>query len=352
MKYKIIYILKTMISHDKKLNNLFKNWLMINILLIIVMIVVGGLTRLTDSGLSITEWELFKGILPPLDDTSWEFYFNEYKKIPQYTLLNSSMTLSEFKVIFYWEYAHRVLGRIIGLFFLIPLIYFHFIKKIHFKKLLSCYIALFLIIVQGVIGWYMVMSGLVNDVTVSHYRLSLHLTTAIIILSIIFWQFLNVKKDKFKKFFNLDKFKIPYLVLIFLILVQIIFGAFVSGLDAGKIYQTWPLMGYNYFPNDLTITSFINFFNFDNHSLVQFYHRNIAYIITIYILVLSYFIIKNQNRNLFKPISFLFLFLFLQIGLGIFTLLSDLNIALASAHQIISVFLILSALNLYHSLIK
>jgi len=341
-----------MISHDKKINNLYQNWLIINIFLVVLMIIVGGLTRLTDSGLSITEWELLKGILPPLNQESWNSYFAEYKKTPQFLLLNSSMSLSEFKVIFYWEYAHRILGRIIGLFFLIPLLYFHFVKKINFKKLIPCYLALILIIIQGIIGWYMVMSGLVNDVTVSHYRLSLHLSMAIIILSIIFWQFLNIKRNKIKDFFKVDKYKMAYFFLILILFIQIIIGAFVSGLDAGKIYQTWPLMGFNYFPNDLITNDYKSIFDFNNHSLIQFYHRNMAYFITIYIFILIYFIIKNQNKFLYKPIIILFLFLFLQIGLGIFTLLSDLNIILASAHQIISVFLILSAINLYHSLIK
>ena len=136
-----------MISYEKKINKLFIYWLSISLFLIFTILIVGGLTRLTNSGLSITEWELFKGILPPFTQSSWEQYFNEYKKIPQYELINSSMTLNDFKVIFYWEYAHRILGRIIGLFFLIPLLYFHFVKKINFKKLIPCYLALILIII-------------------------------------------------------------------------------------------------------------------------------------------------------------------------------------------------------------
>ena len=197
----------------------------------------------------------------------------------------------------------------------------------------------------------MVQSGLVNNVTVSHYRLSVHLLMAFIIIGLIFWSLLNylyLRNDNYQ----VEKDKTFFNLLISLIFLQIFFGALVSGLDAGRIYQTWPLMGFNYFPNDLIINDYKSVFNFNNHSLIQFYHRNIAYFITIYISILSYFIIKNKNKFLYKPIIILFLFLFLQIGLGIFTLLSDLNIILASAHQIISVFLILSAINLYHSLIK
>ena len=172
-----------MTSHDQKINNFFYYWLLASLFLIFLMIIVGGLTRLTNSGLSITEWELFKGIIPPIDNIQWNKYFNLYKKIPQYYLVYSNMTLAEFKVIFYWEYSHRVLGRVIGLFFLLPLIYFYFTKKINKDYLKLCLIVLSLIILQGIIGWYMVKSGLVNNVSVSHYRLSIHLIIAFFIMS-------------------------------------------------------------------------------------------------------------------------------------------------------------------------
>ena len=165
---------------EKKINELFLHWLFISLILVFSIIVVGGLTRLTNSGLSITEWELFKGILPPLNEGSWNDYFNEYKKIPQYELINFDMTLLQFKIIFYWEYFHRMLARFIGLFFLIPLILFYLSKKINTDYIKVCYLIFILIVFQGIIGWLMVKSGLVNDVTVSHYRLSLHLSTAII----------------------------------------------------------------------------------------------------------------------------------------------------------------------------
>ena len=277
-----------MLKKDKITNILFQNWLTLNLILVFSMIIVGGLTRLTDSGLSITEWELFKGIFPPMSDTSWNDYFESYKKIPQYELLNQNMTLDEFKIIFLWEYFHRILGRIIGLFFLIPLIYFNFFSKIEKKYLFLCNIIFILILVQGLIGWYMVQSGLVNDVTVSHYRLAMHLVTAIIIISSIYWLLLNLKHNRNKSFFNFNKINSPFIILIFLIFLQIIFGAFVSGLDAGKIYQTWPKMGDTFFPNDLVIINFLNIVDFDNHSLVQFYHRALAYFITMYITITAF----------------------------------------------------------------
>ncbi len=341
-----------MISISEKTNNLFIYWLQISLFLILVMIIVGGLTRLTDSGLSITQWELFEGIIPPTNEISWNKYFELYKQIPQFKVLNQTMTLDEFKIIFYWEYAHRFLGRIIGLFILIPLIYFHFIKKINFRHLLPYYIVLILVIIQGIVGWYMVMSGLVNDITVSHYRLSLHLSLAIIIISIIFWQILNFKRKKIKKYFNFTKSNIPFLILFFLIFSQVIFGAFVSGLDAGKIYQTWPLMGTSYFPNDLAFKNFFEILDFANHSLVQFYHRNLAYLIVFYSLFLGFLIFKKKLKNLYFPFIVLLIVLFFQILLGILTLLSDIHIQIASVHQISSVILVLSSLYLYHTAIK
>ena len=337
-----------MYSYDKKIYNLFLYWLSATLSLVFFIIIIGGLTRLTNSGLSITEWELFEGILPPLNQTSWDLYFNQYKEIPQYKLLNFNMSLNEFKIIFYWEYFHRMIARFIGLFFLIPLIYFYLTRKINKNYLYICSLIFSLILIQGVVGWYMVKSGLVSDITVSHYRLSIHLSLAFIIISSIFWLIMNIKEMNNKKFFVFSQRNLPFLILILLIFLQIILGAFVSGLDAGKIYQTWPLMGSNYFPNDIELDKFKNILDFNSHSLVQFYHRNLAYLITIYIILFGIILYKKKLKKLFKPYLLLIFFLILQIGLGIFTLISGLNIYLASAHQISSVLLVFSAINLYY----
>ena len=337
-----------MYSNEKKINKLFLNWLIISLILVFLIIVVGGLTRLTNSGLSITKWELFEGILPPLNDNSWKIYFEKYKQIPQYKLLNFNMTLDEFKIIFFWEYFHRIFARLIGLFFLIPLIYFYFSKKIKKEYMNICYLIMMLIIFQGIIGWFMVKSGLVNDVTVSHYRLSVHLSVAVIIISTIFWLIKNITNRKTKYFYQFSNNNLPFQILIFFILIQIVMGAFVSGLDAGNIYQTWPMMGYSYFPNDIELENFKSIFDFDNHSLVQFYHRNLAYLLFFYIVFISIYIFKNKITSLYQAVKFLIFFTFLQIILGIFTLISGVNILLASSHQITSVLLILSALNLYY----
>ena len=328
------------------------NWLSLSLILVLCIIIVGGLTRLTNSGLSITHWELFKGILPPLSQASWIDYYEQYKKIPQFELVNFDMDLSRFKIIFYWEYFHRMLARLIGVFFLIPLIYLHYTNKIEKKYIIPCYLILGLIILQGIVGWYMVKSGLVNAITVSHYRLSLHLSIAFVIISSIFWLILNLKENNSVKFFGFSKKNIPILFLLFLIFSQIILGAFVSGLDAGKIYQTWPLMGLKYFPDDSSMIDYVSYFNFNNHSLVQFYHRNLAYLITFYVLGFSLYTYLKKIKNLYRPLLILIFFLILQVILGVTTLTSGLNMFLASAHQITSVFLVFSTINLYYNYIK
>ena len=227
-----------MYIENKVLNKYILYWLAFMYWIVSIMIVVGGLTRLTDSGLSITEWQLFTGVLPPLSNYQLNEYFELYKEIPEYKLQNYLMTLNEFKVIFWWEFIHRFLGRLIGVFFILPLIFFSI--KLGFSKTKNLYSIFILICFQGFIGWHMVSSGLIDRVDVSHYRLSLHLFLAFIILSLIFWNYLkckniNYSQDKIKNFLP-----ITFLLLIF---IQIIIGAFVSGMDAGKIYNSWPLMG-------------------------------------------------------------------------------------------------------------
>ena len=180
-----------MIEENK--NVYISYWLLLITLLVALMIIVGGLTRLTDSGLSITRWDLVSGVLPPLSLIDWEKSFSLYKKIPEYSLLNSSMTLDEFKNIYWWEYIHRLLGRIVGLLYFIPLFYFTYRKLIKKKSLIYFYLILFLIFFQGYIGWYMVKSGLTERTDVSHYRLALHLSLAFIIFILLLWNYFKYK---------------------------------------------------------------------------------------------------------------------------------------------------------------
>ena len=326
-----------------QINNKYRlyisNWLILMFFLVSSMIVVGGLTRLTDSGLSITDWEFFRGFFPPLNNETWNAYFDSYKKIPEFKLQNYSMNLNEFKVIFWWEWAHRIFGRIIGLAFLIPLIFFSI--KVGFKKLKNLHLIFVLICFQGFLGWYMVKSGLVNNIDVSHFRLSFHLLFAFIILSLIFWNYLDLiylkhNERKLKNF-------LPEIFMI-LIFLQIVFGAFVSGMDAGKIYNTWPLMGNSYFPDDNKIINLFEFSALSDASLVQYLHRNIAYLIFILYITIAFTVYKNKIVILFKPILILGLVVFLQIFLGILTLLSGAGILISSLHQFSSILLITASL--------
>jgi heme a synthase len=337
-----------MIVNKIENTRLLKYWLLSLISLVILMIVIGGLTRLTGSGLSITQWELFSGLLPPLNINEWEIYFNLYKEIPQYKLINSNMSLSEFKIIFFWEYIHRMLGRLIGLTFILPFGYF-ILKSVISKAQTKLFLGIFsLILFQGFVGWYMVESGLTNNVSVSHYRLSLHLTLAFIILTCLIWNYLNLISENnkffFSSFFAFDYYK----TILFLLFIQVILGAFVSGLDAGKIYQTWPLMGDSFFPNDFIILKITDVFNFNSHSWVQFLHRINAYIILLIILILGYKIIKNKKSDLLKSYHFVLAGIIIQSLLGIITLISNLNMTIASLHQVSSIFLVIVSINLYY----
>ncbi len=325
-----------MYTTNKNINNQLSIWLITMFFIISVMIIVGGLTRLTDSGLSITKWQLFSGFIPPLNQEDWLMYFNLYKQIPEFKLQNFNMTISEFKIIFWWEWAHRFLGRLIGICFLLPLIYFSF--KIKFSKLLNFYFIFFLICFQGFLGWYMVSSGLVDRVDVSHYRLSVHLVLAFLILSLIFWSYLKITVLNNNQSFRINRF-IPFCFLI-LIFVQIAIGAFVSGMDAGKIYNSWPLMGSTYFPNDNDISNLFKLSAFDDPSLVQFIHRNLAYVISIFYLLILFKIYRNKIYDLYRSVNLLGIIIIIQVILGVFTILYGAQILIASMHQLSSIFLV------------
>ena len=328
-----------MYTLNLRIKNLLSLWLVFMFWIISIMIVIGGLTRLTDSGLSITEWQLFSGFFPPLNNNDWIMYFNLYKEIPEFKLQNFNMTLYEFKVIFWWEWVHRFLGRLIGISFLIPLIYFSF--KIGFLKLLNFYFIFILICFQGFIGWYMVSSGLVDRIDVSHFRLSIHLFMAFLILSLIFWNFLKIRGNNNTS--NKINPIIPSLFLTF-VFVQIIIGAFVSGMDAGKIYNSWPLMGNSYFPNDNDLINLFKLSVFSDPSLVQFIHRNLAYLIGLFYLFIFYKVYINKFHSLYTSVNILGFFIVLQIILGILTIIYGAQILVASTHQLSSIFLVSSCI--------
>jgi len=327
-----------MYIENKGLKKYISLWLISMFLIIAIMIIIGGLTRLTDSGLSITQWQLYSGIFPPFNEIQWNQYFDLYKKIPEYKLQNYSMTLEEFKVIFWWEFIHRLLGRLIGILYFVPLLYFTF--KLGLKNILSLYLIFILICFQGFIGWYMVSSGLVDRVDVSHYRLSLHLVLAFIILSLVFWNYLSLQ-NIYLSFKKINK-KIP-IIFMLIIFLQICIGAFVSGMDAGKIYNSWPFMGSGFFPDDNSIQNLFYLSAFDDPSLVQFMHRNLAYLIFLFYIFIFIKIYQYRLSGLFTAINVAGFLLILQIILGILTLLFGAQIVVSSMHQISSILLVSSS---------
>ena len=314
-------------------------WLFALCLMIVAMIFIGGVTRLTGSGLSMVEWRPFLGFLPPLTETEWTRVFELYKLSPEFKQINSWMEISDFKFIFFWEYFHRVWGRLIGLFILIPFLYFIFTKKLKNKILFRSSIILFLVCVQGLIGWWMVKSGLNEIATVSQYRLSVHLSMAFIILGISFWTALDLFEGAPK---NLKSYDIIPLLFISL---TIIAGTFVSGMDAGLVYNTFPYMGDGIIPIEYGNLGFID--PFENPVTAQFHHRLLASITLIIIIIYSILYIIRNPINL--RILLLLFAIVCQFIIGIFTLLYSVPITLGAMHQFGGVLLFLSALWLLHS---
>lgn len=300
------------------------------------MIVVGGATRLTDSGLSITEWKPLMGTIPPLSQSQWLEVFEKYKTIPEYHLINKGMGLEDFKYIFWWEWAHRFLGRIIGIAFAVPLFIFYaygFLNRSDLWKFVGVFALGGL---QGAIGWYMVSSGLVDRVDVSHYRLALHLTVAFLILGLVVWLIMEQHDpSRAIELKRVPKEILPQAsILVLLVYLQVFVGALVAGLKAGLVYNTWPLMNGAVFPNDLFALSpwFINFF--ENTTTVQFTHRLTAYLLVGFGLWHTFIVLKSEVEGEVRT-SALFLAgaLFVQMCVGILTLVQGVPIMLGCAHQ-------------------
>ena len=316
-------------------------WLISGCILIFIMVIIGGLTRLTGSGLSMVDWNLFMGAIPPITHQEWQEAFNIYKKYPEYQIKNYDFTLSQFKNIFFWEYLHRMIGRLLGLVFIIPFIYFIITKQLDKKLLLKTSILLILGATQGFIGWWMVKSGLVNNPDVSHFRLAVHLTTAFITFAYTFWVILTLLFPQ-KKFNNKELFNISVPLLI-LVIIQIIYGAFVAGLDAGKIYNTWPKMHDKWIAESVYAISPI-WKNFtEGLAGVQFIHRCLAFIL---LFLVFWLYMKSRKFNLIKiehyAINSILIIISFQVILGVLVLIKGVPILLGSLHQI-SAFLLLAS---------
>lgn len=329
---------------------LIQLWLLAICFLIFVMVIIGGATRLTGSGLSITEWKPIMGAIPPLNGQDWQEAFEKYKQIPQYTEINEGMSLDEFKSIFWWEWGHRFLGRFIGLAFFIPFLIFLLSKRVEACLQPKLLVMFLLGGLQGFMGWYMVTSGLVDRVDVSQYRLAAHLGLAVLIFGYIFWIVLGLNNRANTEPVN-SKIKWGAIGLVCLIFIQIIAGAFVAGLKAGKSHNSWPLMDGEWIPTGLTIMTPWWKNLFENALTVQFDHRIIAYIIVAMLIWHLFSIFKaGEQRGKSSGVTLLILTL-LQITLGILTLLYFVPLKLALIHQAGAIIVFAVALWHLHRLI-
>lgn len=329
-------------------------WLFLGCALVFLMVFVGGITRLTGSGLSITKWDLVTGTLPPLSHTDWMAQFELYQQSPQYIKANFHFTLEDFKSIYWWEYIHRLIGRIIGIIFLIPFIYFYF-KKMLYPKLTRQLLIIFCLgALQGIIGWYMVASGLINNPRVSHYRLALHLMTAFLTCAYIFHVVLQemFKRETIHYKQKLNGFRMLAWISFFLLLIQITYGAFVAGLRAGYVYNTWPLMGNEWISesvlagvNNIGISAFIEL-----PSNVQFVHRWLAFIVLAFVVVLYTKTRTDADRKMQLAGHCMISLFVIQILLGIFTLLWAVPVWMGVIHQAFAFLLLLNLTFILHRL--
>jgi cytochrome c oxidase assembly protein subunit 15 len=309
-------------------------WLAICCFMIVFMIVLGGFVRLTDSGLSIVEWKPITGAIPPLSESDWHEEFSKYQNSPEFKHYNYDMSVSEFKFIFWSEFIHRLAGRLLGLLYLLPLIYFYL--KGHLTQSKSWYLVIsLLLLLQGVMGWYMVKSGLINNPHVSHFRLALHLILAVIIYSMLFWLFLKSSLEMLliQGGGKLLWYKNIVVVSIALLFVQIFAGGLVAGLDAGLVYNSFPLMGSGFIPSEIMPYS-LSAHNFSDPVFVQFHHRVIAYLLSGVISYLVVILYRSKSRKLQKISIYLALALFLQMFAGILTVLYSVPIVIALLHQL------------------
>ncbi len=313
------------------------NWLFFVALLIVLMVAVGGITRLTESGLSITEWKLVTGILPPLSEAAWQAEFAKYKLIPEYQQINQGMTLAAFKGIYFWEYLHRLLGRLIGVAFALPLAWFALRRSIPHGYGLRLVALLALGGLQGVIGWWMVTSGLAERTDVSHFRLAAHLLLALFILAALIWTALDLRglaRDTGARPARVTAVAAWVGLILF---IQLMFGAFVAGLSAGLVTNEWPLMNGKLFPSEvLAVRPFFDAL-FNDPALIHWVHRWWAFVTVGALIVLARRAKAAGDRKAAIAIHCAF---GIQILLGIATVMSGVHIHVAVLHQIVGALLV------------
>lgn len=321
-------------------------WLLSGCFLIFLMVVIGGITRLTGSGLSITEWNVIMGSIPPMNEQDWNIAFEKYQQIPQFQKINAHFELEDFKSIYWWEYLHRLLGRLIGIVFLVPFVYFVSTKQMDRSTILKSLFLFLLGGLQGFLGWYMVSSGLTERTSVSHIRLAIHLTAALVTFGFTFWYALELRKPS--SVHEPTKASSGTVRLIFAVLIlQIVYGAFVAGMHAGKMYNTFPLMDGQIIPTGMDTLEplFLNFIN--NPVAVQFIHRMFAYVL-LFLIGWVWWTSKKKGMNIKQKqaMNYVLLAVLVQFLLGVLTLLTKVEITIASLHQVGAFFLFSSMIYL------
>ncbi|MCC7254156.1 COX15/CtaA family protein [Hyphomicrobium sp.] len=315
--------------------------------LVLAMITVGGATRLTDSGLSITEWQPILGAIPPLTDEHWQEAFAKYKEIPEYHLVNKGMSLEAFKAIYWWEWGHRFLGRIIGLAFALPLAVFWYMGGLRPGYPLKLAGVLALGGLQGVIGWYMVKSGLVDRVDVSQYRLALHLTVAFVILALVVWLAFELAQPESER--ARGGLQTLPLLIVAAIFLQVVIGAFVASLKGGLVYNTWPSMNGALIPDDLLAIEPWYHNPFENPVMAQFNHRLVAYAVVVLAAVEAWRrFAAPAGREVRISAALLLAGVIGQAALGIWTLLEAVPLGLGIAHQRCAAILLVLAVRHLH----
>ncbi len=296
------------------------------------MVLLGGMTRLTHSGLSMVEWSP-TGSLPPLNEADWQVQFDKYKTSPEFKLVNSSFTLSDFKGIFWLEYTHRFLGRIIGVVFFIPFLFFLFTKRFPKGFVTKMIILLCIGSLQGLLGWFMVKSGLVKNPNVSHYRLAAHLITAFTAFGFTFWYALDLLYPEPEKLRD-KKYVVKSWMLLPLVMIQIIYGAFVAGLKAGYLYPTFPKMGNDWIPDAVRFASPLGKIFSDSPEGVLFIHRGMAYLVFAFVVMIYFHSRRITVTPLQRKIAgALLIIVCAQFLLGVFTVIFSMPLSVALLHQ-------------------
>ena len=325
-------------------------WLLTITTMVLGIIIIGGLTRLTDSGLSMTDWRPLLGTIPPLNDNSWQKVFEMYQLTPEFKIVNKNMTIEEFKYIFWWEWFHRVFARMIGVVFILPLVYFILRKKLNpflYRRLALVFVfGLF----QAFVGWWMVKSGLSENPYVSPYRLTFHLINALIIFSMLLWISMDykysIKSNFISKPFSSDFYIFMSIILIFITIAS---GGFMAGTNSGQSFNTFPLMNGKIIPDDYHLKDYGIYNIFENTVAINFNHRWLSIFVFFYIIFICFKFIKFNNQNISSMLVYLTIFfLTLQVLLGVFTLLSNVYLPLASMHQTNSILLLSTLLISYH----